>query len=92
MNAAAIPWRSTHHGMWMWSAVACLSCLFPRAQALLGTGGTYAACAAVSLAAVSIVHALVPETKGKSLEEIEMYWGGDRMPSFETGSFSEWLP
>lgn len=47
----------------------------------------------ISLCAVLAVHAIMPETKGKTLEEIELQWGGERgMPSnWETASLSEWL-
>ncbi len=45
----------------------------------------------VSLCAVLGVYTIVPETKGMTLEEVELYWGGDNMPSFETTSLSEWL-
>ncbi|KAG1668309.1 hypothetical protein FOA52_011206 [Chlamydomonas sp. UWO 241] len=69
-----------------------VSLLLPSVQEAVGPSGTYIVCAVVSLLAVLIVHLLVPETKGKTLEEIEMFWGGDRLPSFETSSFSEWLP
>jgi hypothetical protein len=59
---------------------------------VVGSLGTYIVFVMLSLVAVLGVYCSVPETKGMTLEEIELFWGGDDMPSFETVSLSEWLP
>jgi predicted MFS family arabinose efflux permease len=40
------------------------------------TGGTFLLFALMCIPAILIVWKLVPETKGKSLEQIEKYWLG----------------
>lgn len=48
-----------------------VSLVLPAVQDTLGPGGTYFAFAAIGVAAVATIFAIVPETKGKTLEEIE---------------------
>ncbi|GAX75342.1 hypothetical protein CEUSTIGMA_g2787.t1 [Chlamydomonas eustigma] len=66
--------------------------LLPSLHRSVGSLGTYIVFVMFSLVAVLGVYCSVPETKGMTLEEIELFWGGDNMPSFETVSLSEWLP
>ncbi|GAX86403.1 hypothetical protein CEUSTIGMA_g13813.t1 [Chlamydomonas eustigma] len=66
--------------------------LLPSLHRSVGSLGTYIVFVMFSLVAVLGVYCSVPETKGMTLEEIELFWGGDDMPSFETVSLSEWLP
>ena len=58
----------------------------------LGSLGTYSIFAITSLAAVLGAFAIVPETANMTLEGIELMWGENSLPSFETASLSEWLP
>ncbi|KAK3585501.1 hypothetical protein CHS0354_003354 [Potamilus streckersoni] len=52
---------------------------FIVAQEILGTAGTFWIFAAVCLSGVMYVWRYVPETKGKSLEDIELYFLGKSM-------------
>ncbi|PHT56068.1 putative polyol transporter 4 [Capsicum baccatum] len=47
---------------------------------MITVGGTFFVFAAISALSVAFVHNCVPETKGKSLEEIEMLFQNDRPP------------
>jgi len=51
-----------------------VSLVLPSLQAGIGPGYTYLVFASVSVAAVATIYSLVPETKGKTLEEIESMW------------------
>jgi sugar porter (SP) family MFS transporter len=53
---------------------ALVSLALPQAQAALGPAKTYAAFCAVGVFAVLLINAIVPETRGKTLEEIEALW------------------
>jgi len=67
----------------------------PHARLLLhgaGSLGTYGVFAVASLIAVLGAFFIVPETASMTLEGIEMMWGDNSLPSFETASLSEWLP
>jgi len=48
-----------------------VSLVLPTIQSTLGVGNTYIAFAFIGVAAVATIYLFVPETKGKSLEEIE---------------------
>jgi MFS family permease len=51
-----------------------VSLVLPSLQDSIGPGFTYLVFAAVSVAAVAIIYSIVPETKGKTLEQIEAMW------------------
>lgn len=51
-----------------------VSLLLPSVQENFGQAATYFTFAAIGVAAVVTIHAIVPETKGKTLEEIEALW------------------
>jgi len=56
-----------------------VSLALPSVQAALGPAGTYAVFAVIAALSTAAIAAGVPETKGKSLEEIEaMMMGGER--------------
>lgn len=48
-----------------------VSLVLPSLQDNLGAGGAYALFAVVSIVALASIYLTVPETKGKSLEQIE---------------------
>ena len=48
-----------------------VSLVLPTVQDTFGAGATYLGFAAIGVVAVATIYAIVPETKGKSLEEIE---------------------
>ena len=51
-----------------------VSLALPGLQGNLGPGYTYLLFAGVAVVAVAVIYVAVPETKGKSLEEIEASW------------------
>lgn len=51
-----------------------VSLVLPSLQDGIGPGYTYLVFAGVSVAAVATIYNVVPETKGKTLEEIESMW------------------
>lgn len=51
-----------------------VTALLPALNETFGIAGVYAGFAALAALAVVVLHRLVPETKGKSLEEIEAMW------------------
>lgn len=51
-----------------------VSLALPSLQDGLGPGATYLVFAAIAVAAVVTIYNTVPETKGKTLEEIEAMW------------------
>jgi sugar porter (SP) family MFS transporter len=53
---------------------ALVSLALPQAQAALGPATTYAVFAGVGVFAVFWINSVVPETRGKTLEEIEALW------------------
>jgi SP family arabinose:H+ symporter-like MFS transporter len=55
--------------------------LFPIMQKRLGSDGTFWCFSAGALLTIILVGSLVPETKGKSLEEITRFWTADREAS-----------
>lgn len=48
-----------------------VSLVLPTVQDNFGAGATYLGFAVIGVAAVATIYAIVPETKGKTLEEIE---------------------
>jgi sugar porter (SP) family MFS transporter len=56
---------------------ALVSLALPQLQSALGPSATYASFAAMGVVAVAVINAIVPETRGKTLEEIEQLWVGD---------------
>jgi Na+/melibiose symporter-like transporter len=56
---------------------ALVSLALPQLQSALGPSATYASFAAMGVVAVATINAIVPETRGKTLEEIEAMWGDD---------------
>lgn len=61
-----------------WTSGFLLTQAFPRFLATFGGAGAFWICAAVTLFALGFIWFAVPETKGKSLEEIQHYWKGLR--------------
>jgi major inositol transporter-like SP family MFS transporter len=68
----------------LWTVNAAISFLFPILVVALGSTGTFAVFAAVNLASLFFVSRFVPETKGQSLEELEVH--------FRTGSLPVLVP
>ena len=50
----------------------------PSIQNSWGPGYTYLLFAAIGVVAVAVIYAIVPETKGRTLEEIEADWDLDK--------------
>jgi hypothetical protein len=51
-----------------------VSLFIPSLQESLGPAGLYFSFAGIGLIALYVIYSIVPETKGKSLEEIEEMW------------------
>jgi SP family arabinose:H+ symporter-like MFS transporter len=58
----------------LWVAVFAVSQTFPMLQSSVGPATTFWIYMAMSVVAFFFVWRLVPETKEKSLEEIELFW------------------
>lgn len=58
----------------LWSACFVLTYTFPLLNAAAGTGLTFWLYALICAAGLVFVHARLPETKGRTLEEIEQAW------------------
>jgi MFS transporter, SP family, arabinose:H+ symporter len=58
----------------LWAADYAVSQTFPMMLEWIGTAATFWLFAAIALIAVIFASTVVPETKGKSLEQIERYW------------------
>jgi len=58
----------------LWAACFVLTYTFPLLEAWLGTSGTFWVYAGVCLFGFAGVKRWLPETKGKTLEEIEAFW------------------
>ena len=56
----------------MWVANALITWTFPRMMETLGGGGTYTIYGTLNLVIAVILFKIMPETKDKSLEEIEV--------------------
>lgn len=69
--------------MALWLADFVVTQTFPRLNETIGPANTFWTYAFFSLVSVVFVAALVPETKGRTLEEIEASWRGARvLPAF----------
>ena len=51
-----------------------MSLVLPSVQDSIGAGYTYLVFAGLSVVAVATIYNIVPETKGKTLEQIEAMW------------------
>lgn len=60
--------------VFLWLSDFTLSYTFPILTSSVGEGWTFMIYCGVTLASAIFVWLLLPETKGKSLEEIELYW------------------
>ena len=49
--------------------------MLPTLEDKAGLGATYLIFAVIGVVSVASIYATVPETKGKTLEEIEALWG-----------------
>lgn len=58
----------------LWASVYAVSQSFPMLLASIGSAFTFWVYMLMSVFAFLFVYKLIPETKGKSLEEIEHYW------------------
>lgn len=81
LNAEIFPTRVRGRAASVTTFAVWVSCFvvaqtFPVLDRRLGSAATFAGYAAVSLLSFVFVLIWVPETKGKSLEEIEKTWGG----------------
>lgn len=54
-----------------------VSLVLPTVQDNLGLGLTYAIFAGIGLVSLVTIYNIVPETRGKTLEEIEALWDKD---------------
>ena len=64
----------------LWIASFALTFTFPALNGALGTGGTFWVYAAICLGGYVLIRLRVPETKGKSLEELETMLGRHTIP------------
>ena len=58
----------------LWVSVYVVSQTFPMLLASIGSAFTFWIYMVMSICAFVFVLKLIPETKGKSLEEIELFW------------------
>lgn len=58
----------------MWASDAIVGQLMPVSLASIGTAGTFWVFAGFCFVAFWVIYGLVPETKGKTLEEIQLMW------------------
>jgi SP family arabinose:H+ symporter-like MFS transporter len=58
----------------LWTSVYVVSQSFPMLLASIGSAFTFWIYMLMSVLAFLFVYKLIPETKGKSLEEIERFW------------------
>lgn len=54
-----------------------VSLALPSIQEAYGPAATYFVFAAIGVVAFATIYSIVPETKGKSLEEIELMWADE---------------
>jgi MFS family permease len=65
----------------LWVACFLLTYTFPILNAKLGPAGTFWLYAGICVAGFLFILARLPETKGKSLEQIEREWAGRPTPA-----------
>jgi major inositol transporter-like SP family MFS transporter len=58
----------------LWTVNAAISFLFPIVNENLGSTGTFALFVVVNIISLAFVRKYVPETKGHSLEELELHF------------------
>ncbi|MFX1498872.1 MAG: sugar porter family MFS transporter [Promethearchaeota archaeon] len=63
-----------------WGANFIIALTFLTLTQLLGTFGTFWLYAAIGIVAIFFTYLYVPETKGRTLEEIEEHWRGGKHP------------
>lgn len=68
----------------LWTVNAAISFLFPIVIGALGSTGTFALFVLVNLGSLVFVAKCVPETKGRSLEELESEFRGGTVRVTET--------
>jgi major inositol transporter-like SP family MFS transporter len=64
----------------LWTVNAAISFLFPILVVSLGSTGTFAVFVLVNIASLAFVAKFVPETKGQSLEELEVHFRTGALP------------
>lgn len=69
----------------MWVSDAIVGQLMPVSLSGLGTAGTFWIFAGFCFIAFWVIYYLVPETKGKTLEEIQFMWSGKLISEQESG-------
>ena len=81
--------RASSVGVLMiWVACLAVAQTFPVLSESLGSARTFWIYGACSLASLVFVLAMVPETKGRTLEEIEASWRARRAPAVNSGGGS----
>ncbi|PQP23134.1 sugar porter family MFS transporter [Rhodococcus opacus] len=70
----------------LWTTNALISFVFPILNSVLGSTGTFGLFVLVNLVSVYFVYRFVPETKGRSLEELEDRLGAGRRDASAAGS------
>ena len=73
----------------LWTVNAAISFLFPILVVALGSTGTFVVFAVVNLASLVFVSRFVPETKGQSLEELEVHFRTGSLPVIAPTSAGE---
>ncbi len=69
-----------------------VSQLLPALHRTIGPVYTYLVFAVFALFGLGMSFFIIPETSGKSLEDLELFFAADEgLPSFETASLAEWL-
>jgi predicted MFS family arabinose efflux permease len=63
-----------------WAMNLVVAVTFLTLVAILGHAGTFWLYGAIALGAWVFIYFLVPETKGKSLEQIEAHWRTGKLP------------
>ena len=79
-NSEQLPWEQYPWGRLQWIANAIVVLFFPVAFNQIGKAPTFFFLAAMALVQVLFTWRFVPETKGRTLEEIENLWNGPERP------------
>jgi SP family sugar porter-like MFS transporter len=72
----------------LWAASFVLTFTFPLLNAKLGPAGTFWLYAAICVVGLSVIFRWLPETRGKSLEQIERELVGDEQGQLQRDLFS----